>query len=295
MQNLKILTIEDKPIFDDFFRSDPPEASEYTFTNLFMWRKKYHPSWTVTDDCLVIIMNPSNEKSFGLFPIGLGDKRSALKNLKNLLIECSGQSLVSRVESRMVNRFIDDSEFEIDFDRDNSDYVYLSEHLWSLPGNRYHRKKNHLNRFKKKWDYQFLCFDEHLIDKVLQLQEDWCEFKDCNGSPDLAYEDQAVFEALKNYRILEFNGGAILIDGKVQAFSFGEMLNPETSVIHIEKANPEIPELYTAINQMFAMNVWSKIKFINREQDLGLAGLRKAKESYYPDHMVEKYVLHGKG
>ncbi|MDA8406911.1 MAG: phosphatidylglycerol lysyltransferase domain-containing protein [Deltaproteobacteria bacterium] len=295
MQNLNILTIEDKPVFDDFFRSDPPEASEYTFTNLFMWRKKYHPSWSIIDDCLIIIMNPKNEKSFGLFPIGLGDKRSALKKLKKLLIECSGQSLVSRVESRMVSRFIDDLDFEIDFDRDNSDYVYLSEHLGSLPGNRYHRKKNHLNRFKKKWDYQFLCFDEYLIDKVLQLQEDWCEFRDCNGSLDLVYEDQAVFEALNNYRILGFKGGAILIDGKVQAFSFGEMLNLQTAVIHIEKANPEIPELYTAINQMFAINVWSEIQFINREQDLGLTGLRKAKESYYPHHMVEKYILHGKG
>jgi hypothetical protein len=294
MQNLKMLSIEDKPIFDDFFRSDPPEASEYTFTNLFMWRKKYHPSWTVIDNCLVIIMNPNNEKSFGLFPMGLGDKRSALRNLKNLLIEFSGQSVISRVESRMVNRFVDGSEFEIDFDRDNSDYVYLAEHLRSLPGNRYHKKKNHLNRFKKKWGYRFLCFDEPLIENVLQLQEDWCEFKDCNGSTDLIYEDQAVLEALKNYRVLGFKGGAILIDGKVEAFSFGEMLNPETAVIHIEKANPEIPELYTAINQMFAMNVWSESKFINREQDLGLTGLRKAKESYYPDHMVEKCVLHGK-
>jgi len=294
MVNLKILTIEDKPIFDQFFRIDPPEASEYTFTNLFMWRCKYHPSWIIIDNCLVIIMNPDNNLPFGLFPMGLGDKRSALKRLNELLLKNSGQSLISRVESRMIDKFVDSSEFEIDFDRDNCDYIYLCDDLIRLSGNRYHRKKNHLNRFKKKWDFEFLCFDEDLIDKVLRLQEDWCEFKDCSESPNLVYEDQAVFEALKNYRFLCFKGGAILIDGKVEAFSFGEMLNPETAVIHIEKANPEIPELYTAINQMFAMHIWSKVKFINREQDLGLEGLRKAKESYYPDHMVEKYVLKSK-
>ncbi|MGC8604323.1 MAG: phosphatidylglycerol lysyltransferase domain-containing protein, partial [Desulfomonilaceae bacterium] len=84
------------------------------------------------------------------------------------------------------------------------------------------------------------------------------------------------------------------IDGKVEAFSFGEMLNPQTAVIHVEKANPEIPELYTAINQMFAMHSWSGVKYVNREQDLGLEGLRKAKESYYPDHLVEKYILRNK-
>ena len=150
-----------------------------------------------------------------------------------------------------------------------------------------------MNRFKKKWGYRFLCFDEHLIDNVLQLQEDWCEFKDCNGINDLIYEDQAVLEALKNSMSPRVQRGHESNDGKVQAFSFGEMLNPETAVIHIEKANPAIPELYTAINQMFAMNVWSESKFINREQDLAYS-LRKAKESYYPDHMVEKYVLHGK-
>jgi hypothetical protein len=133
--------------------------------------------------------------------------------------------------------------------------------------------------------------DDVLIDEVLQLQEDWCEFKECADNQDLFLEDQAIYEALKNYRLLKFKGGVVLIDGKVEAFSFGEILNPETAVIHVEKANPEIPGLYTAINQMFASDSWSDVKYINREQDLGLEGLRKAKESYYPVHMIEKYVL----
>jgi uncharacterized protein len=291
MQGTKVLSIEDKSLFDGYLRGDPPQASEYTFTNLFMWRRKYHPKWMISQECLFVIMDPIGDLPFALFPIGPGDKRAALKVLKQMMLENFEESRIFRVESRMLEKFVDTSQFTVEFDRDNSDYVYLSDDLIRLPGNKYHKKKNHLNRFKKKWDFEYRDLDIGLIDRVLQLQEDWCEIKDCGESPDLIYEDQAVYEALKNYEALGFKGGAILINDKVEAFSFGERLNTNTAVIHIEKANPEIPELYTLINQMFAMNAWSDLRYINREQDLGLEGLRKAKESYYPDHLVEKYSL----
>jgi uncharacterized protein len=291
MKDLKMLEIEDRSTFQAFFAGDPPQASEYTFTNLFMWRKKFNPAWTVVEDCLLIIMNPPGESGYGLFPVGSGNKRKALDILIEILREFQEQARISRVESRMVEHLVDTTRFEIQVDRDNFDYVYRSEDLIQLKGNRYHRKKNHLNRFKKNWNFEFRGMDDVLIDEVLQLQEDWCEFRECVDNQDLFLEDQAVYEALKNYRILKFKGGVILIDGKVEAFSFGETLNPETAVIHVEKANPEIPGLYTAINQMFASESWSKVEYINREQDLGLEGLKKAKESYYPVHMVEKYVL----
>ncbi|MFH0957968.1 MAG: phosphatidylglycerol lysyltransferase domain-containing protein, partial [Pseudomonadota bacterium] len=220
-----------------------------------------------------------------------GDKRKALDVMIEILKTYQEQPIISRVERKMINNFVDASRFEIDVDKSNFDYVYLSEDLIKLKGNRYHRKKNHLNRFKKTWDFEFRSMNDVVIDEVLRLQEDWCEFKECDDNQDLFHEDQAIYEALKNYRQLKFKGGVILIDGKVEAFSFGEKLNPETAVIHVEKANPEIQGLYTAINQMFASDSWSDVKYINREQDLGLEGLRKAKESYYPVHMVEKYVL----
>jgi hypothetical protein len=104
-------------------------------------------------------------------------------------------------------------------------------------------------------------------------------------------EDMAVYEALKHFEKLEIQGGAILIDSKVQAFSLGELLNPDTAVIHIEKANPEFTGIYAAINQMFCWEAFAHVKYVNREQDLGVEGLRKAKQSYYPDHMVEKFVV----
>ena len=129
------------------------------------------------------------------------------------------------------------------------------------------------------------------LNHFLGLQEDWCELRDCVEDPDLLHEDRAIYEAISHFKELGFRGGAISIDSKVEAFALGEPLNPDTAVIHIEKANPDIPGLYAAINQLFCAEEWSGVKYINREQDLGLENLRKAKESYYPDHMVEKYTL----
>ena len=125
----------------------------------------------------------------------------------------------------------------------------------------------------------------------LDLQEDWCELRDCESSQDLLDEDRAIYEALTNYQVLGFRGGAILIDSNVEAFALGEKLNENTAVIHIEKANPEIPGLYAAINQRFCAQEWAEVRYVNREQDLGIEGLRKAKLSYHPDHLVEKYTV----
>jgi uncharacterized protein len=146
-------------------------------------------------------------------------------------------------------------------------------------------------KFLKSYDFEYKTLDEDLIQCFLNLQEDWCELKDCLETPDLFDENLAVYEALIHYEELRFQGGAILIDSKVEAFSLGERLNPETAVIHIEKANPAIPGLYAAINQLFCKHSWGDMKYVNREQDLGLDGLRQAKMSYNPHHLVEKFTL----
>lgn len=103
-------------------------------------------------------------------------------------------------------------------------------------------------------------------------------------------EDYAVYEPLTHYEELDYRGGAIEINSRIEAFCIGAPLNTDTAVIHFEKANSETAGLYSAINQLFYTN-WSNIKYINREQDLGIEGLRKAKDSYNPHPMVNKYTL----
>ncbi|MDQ7785394.1 MAG: phosphatidylglycerol lysyltransferase domain-containing protein [Desulfomonilaceae bacterium] len=291
MNDFKLLTLKDKEVFDEFLAQDPPRTSELTFTNLFMWRVCNDSVWKMEGDCILVILRPETEPPFGLPPFGPGDKASALRTLSENLTGTSTEPRIARVDRNFVERYVDPDEYRAIADRNHSDYVYLSEDLINLPGNRYHRKKNHLNKFVKNYEFEYRRLDEELVKSFMELQEDWCELKDCESNQDLSDENVAVYEALKHYKSLDYRGGAILIDSKVEAFALGEELNRDTAVIHIEKANPEIPGLYVAINQRFCAAEWAHLTYVNREQDLGVPGLRKAKESYNPNHMVDKFVV----
>jgi len=176
-------------------------------------------------------------------------------------------------------------------DRDQSDYIYLTEDLVKLEGRKYHRKRNHIKQFKEKYSYQYIPLASEWISECLRLETAWCDLRHCETTPGLLNESLAIKEALTDFQSLGMKGGAILINGKVEAFTLGEPLNGDTVVIHIEKANPSYEGLYTLINQAFLEKQWSGYTYVNREQDLGEEGLRKAKESYFPHHMVNKYTI----
>lgn len=291
IRGFKLLEFEDKEIFDGFLREDPPGISELTFTNLFMWRRKHRPLWRIREDCLLIIFQPEGRPPFGLFPVGKGDRREALEFLLRELASVASEGTIRLVDEQRMKAHADPVRFTMEFDRDNSDYVYLVKDMIELSGNRYHRKKNHLNQFMKNYQYEYRPLSAELVTSVLEMQESWCRMRECVLDPSLLAEDFAVREALMKYGQLDYSGAAILIEGKVKAFTLGEPLNSNTVVEHFEKADPEIPGLYAAINQLFCRNAWSHMEYVNREQDLGVEGLRKAKESYLPHHMVNKYTL----
>ena len=291
MNDFQPIRLEDKPVFDNFFAQDPPQCSEYTFTNLFMWKEHYRPTWRVWKDCLLIVFCLSDDVHFGLQPIGKGDKRAALDFLADHVRTLTDNVQVCRVTKGFVDENVSPAGYDVAEDPNNSDYVYVARELAELPGNKFHKKKNHVNKFVKNNEFDYRALDPELVDLCLDLQEDWCELRECVLNPALFDENMAVYEALKNYQQLGFVGGAILIDSKVEAFAFGEKLNPDTAVIHVEKANTKIPGLYAAINQHFCQAEWTDVTYVNREQDLGQEGLRKAKQSYHPHHMVDKYIL----
>lgn len=287
----KPLDLEDKEAINAFLRATPPQTSELTFTNLFMWRGHYQPHWRAWQGCLLILAQVEGAAPFAFPPVGPGDLTPACQELCRVLERLGAPAGLARVGGDLLPH-ISPEAFSATLDRDQCDYVYLSAELAALSGNRFHRKKNHLNKFRKAFPgHRYLPLDEGLVEQVLQMQQDWCALHDCASDLSLAEEDQAIYQALKHFGQLDFEGAAILVEGKVEAFALGEMLNPETAVIHIEKANPELPGLYAAINQHFAEKAWAGFTYLNREQDLGLEGLRLAKESYNPHHMVEKYLL----
>jgi hypothetical protein len=126
------------------------------------------------------------------------------------------------------------------------------------------------------------------VPECLAMQDRWCAARDCKTEPGLCGEYQAIEETLNHYKELNLTGGAIRIEGNIEAFAVGEALNPSTAVCHFEKAMPQFQGLAQVVNQWFTKNNLGDFAYVNREQDLGISGLRKAKESYFPDHMVEK-------
>jgi len=291
MHDFRLITMEDKPFFDRILLSEQPKTSELTFTNLFMWRHCYRTVWREWNGVSLVILHEANSEPFGLPPAGNGDKAAALEVLVSELRDLNVVPRIARVGADFVRTFVDPDRYEVIEDPNNSDYVYLAQDLIHLPGNRFHRKKNHLNKFIKNYGFEYRELTSELVGSFLELQEAWCELKNCAQNEGLSEEHGAIYEALSNYKALGFKGGAIIINSKVEAFAIGEMLNSDTAVIHAEKANPDIPGIYVAINQQFCQAAWSKVKYVNREQDLGLESLKKAKHSYNPHHMVEKFVL----
>ncbi len=176
-------------------------------------------------------------------------------------------------------------------DRDDFDYIYSVKELIELTGEKFHAKKNLVNNFVKRYNYEYRALDTLLLPECLELHEKWCNLRDCRSKLSENVEDRMVLELLKNFSHWKLFGGAILIDGKVQAFTLLEELNRNTAVGHVEKANTEFKGIYQAINQFTAEKLLSKYEFVNREQDVGEPGLRKAKLSYNPVSFAEKYYI----
>lgn len=288
---LKKLEKKDKPIFDKFYLARYYESAQYTFTNLFMWREMLNLRWAMEDE-IIFTVTEWQGKSAVWQPIGAKEKMPHA--IKKIIDEFGKEFFFVGLEKNFVEDLENypDAEFEIKSDRDNFDYVYLAEDLINLSGRKYHGKKNHLNSFRKDFpSAEYLPITSEIIPKCRDELNRWYELHKKNNPEDpfIYYEQAAVHEILDNFDDFQLKGGAILLGGKVVAFTFGEPLNSDTAVIHVEKADPEVRGAYTAINQNFVAAEWKDMTYINREEDMGLEGLRQAKESYRPVKMIEKF------
>jgi hypothetical protein len=285
------LSLSDKPLFDAAFIQFPPVISEFTFTNLFIWRQQYRVKMTRIDGFLCFLSD-QGENSFFFPAMGEGNVVECYKVLLQDLKERGAPPKIARVPEEVVlSNDWTTTGMVAQLDRNQCDYVYLVNDLARLEGRKYHRKRNHIKQFKGKYHYEYAELTPEWIPECLRLQSDWCDLRRCDDVPALANEFVAIKEAFAHFETLKVTGGAIVIDGKLEAFTFGEPLNRDTVVIHIEKANPAFDGLYPMINQAFLEHHWAPYTYVNREQDLGEEGLRKAKESYFPHHLVNKYTI----
>lgn len=280
------LTLKDQPLISGYFKRFPPRISEFTFTNLFVWRSSRPMGFAEVAGSLLLFV-VSQEQPAGkpiLFGHPLGDSSFA-ELLAGIRHEIAGMV-------RFPEEFVPPVEtagFAVRPDRDNADYVYRVDDLASLAGRKFAKKRNHVKQCLEKYSCEYVHLTPEHLDACLAMQERWCMDRNCMEDFSLCSEYQAIQEAFENYERLGLFGGAVKVNGTIQAFALGERLNDNTAVCHFEKAMPGIDGLGQLINQWFARYSLEGFEFVNREQDLGLPGLRQAKESYHPDHMVEKY------
>ena len=295
MISFQPITLGDKPVFDSFFRAKRYEQSSCTFTNLYMWRHCYNIVWAVVDDCLCLRITYGGS-TYSLPPFGPDKEHflSALNQLEQHYNESGLPFIMKSATADLVEwcEAVKPGYFEFQPDRDNYDYVYATRDLIELQGRKFHIKKNHLNNFKKMYSqYEYRPIDASLTDACIEYAMAWWKKREDDPDPSLVCERDAIVDVMQHWDALGVSGGAILINGRVEAFTFGELLNDDMVVIHVEKADAEIRGIYQAINQEFCEKTWSHVPFVNREEDMGIPGIRKAKESYSPIRMVEKYNI----
>lgn len=289
----KPLGLEDKEILRRILWDYQPESSELTFTNLFIWQDYYKFAWSLERDWLLIISDSPDGRNWALPPIGPPSRAEICEKLLEWLREIKGIKVprIERADHRLVAELAQVAGFLIEPLRDHGDYVYRSEDLIQLAGSKYQGQRNHIHHVQRSYAISYETLQERHLSACLDLAETWCDLKKCAEDFGLYGEWGAVKASLRNFPELNLQGGVLLIDSRVEAFTLGELLNEATAVVHIEKANPLVSGLFAVINQEFCQHSWSQVPFINREQDLGLPGLRTAKMSYHPHHLVEKFRI----
>ena len=288
MLEFKPIELKDKELIEKYFKRENHFLCEYCFTDLFIWGKHYNTQYAESDGFLYI-RSDNEEYDCYTVPDGEGDFKKAMEKLFEYIDQKGKQWIfvsIYKEQKEMLEKYYP-GKFEFEENRDNADYVYLAEKLASLSGKKLHKKKNHVNRFYKeyegRWSYEPLNDDN--IREFFGYQLDWCE----NDSAFLG-ELCAASIALKNYKALGIVGGILRVDGKIVAVTLGSKSFDDTMIVHIEKADYNINGAYQVINQQFVLNHCQDVKYVDREEDLGIEGLRKAKESYYPEFTTLNYT-----
>lgn len=285
----KPVSLEDRGILGPRLWNYQPETSELTFTNLFIWQPHYGFHWSMFRDWVLVVALRDPLDAWALQPVGPPPRADVARLVLRWLAQQGSMApRIERADRWFLQEVLPEGDFQREPQREHFDYVYFTRALVELSGNDYHAKRNHLNAFRQAYPSRYVPLTSHHARACLEVAEDWCAGR-CEDDMGLLGEWEALVRALVHFDALALQGGLIAVQGEVRAFALGELLNARTAVIHIEKADPSIRGLYAAINQQFLEHAWAETTFVNREQDLGQPGLRKAKESYRPVRLVEKY------
>ena len=293
MIEFRRLDIEDKSTVQKYVLESGRRNCDLTFSNLYSWRFLYLTEIAEHKGFLTIKFYLDNEAAY-MFPVGKGNLKEIIEDLMDDAAS-SGASFrmfgictenINEIESLYPGKFTFTSE------RDYADYIYMRTDLATLQGKKFQPKRNHINKFKKSYPaYEFKPLTDDLIAECLKLEAQWCKANNCGENENLQNERKSMNIALKNIHELDIKGGVLFVDGNIIGFTYGAPVNNETFDTCVEKANTDYEGAYAVLNNEFANMLPEQYIYINREEDLGIEGLRKAKLSYNPNVILEKYRL----
>ena len=291
MIDFQPITLQDKDRFSAFLYDGQARGCEYSFANLYLWGRQR--AALVAEH--LVLFSQFNRKSVYPFPVGTGDKKAVLDTI---IDDAHVRGIPCRItglneDSVALLEQLYPGKFRFHCDRDSYDYVYDIDDLADLKGRKYQRKRNHVNRFNQNYPYcEIQPLSASNRARAVEMAKLWYEERlreDPSG--DYHMERSALLKALEQAEDLGMEA-LVMFDGDtVIALTMGSRLSPDTFDVHFEKARADADSAYAAINSAFARYIREKypqVRYLNREDDLGLEGLRKAKLSYYPHHMVEK-------
>lgn len=282
--------LEDREKIQRYFDKYPSRNCERTFVNAYLWSRHYGVTFAIVENTLVFKM-----EHYGCsFTYPLGEESDVKRALEILMQYAREKGVEFRLHNVSASQYekldgLYPGKYEIEYHRDVADYVYETEKLASLSGKKLSPKRNHINKFKstyENWSYESMSKEN--LEECFQMALEWRNENGCDEDHDKNSEMCVTLNALRLFEELHLTGGVLKIDGKVIAFTIGEPVCKDTFVVHIEKAFADIQGAYPMINQQFVQHECMEYSYINREDDAGSEGLRKAKLSYRPIFLIEK-------
>lgn len=288
LDDFKKITLDDKAVFDTHYQQFPPDHSGESFITMVSWGHYVEYQYTQIQDSIVLLSKGTNETvvhpPFGKPNKDILNKTMALAQRENILF-----GFLKKKEKESITQHF--PSLKIIENRDFFDYVYHASDLAELPGTKYGKIRNRLNKFMKNFSYTTEEITHENMDEVNEFLKRWCLWKDCGSDELLENERKAILFSMAHFFELGLQGLALRINDSIQAISMYEKMNPDTVVVHFEKGSPDFDGIYKAINKETAQRVQHLVPFINREEDLGIPGLRQAKLSYHPHHFIEVYYV----
>ena len=290
----KTVTLCDKRWVDPLVLAENSPSADYNFGNIYIWDKRYRQLIARCGDRMLTKLRYEGQPAF-VFPIGTGPLRPAIEALRAFAAE-RGYPLILRGITPVHRAQLEEAypgKFRYAAEENNWDYLYLAEKLSTYSGKALHGKKNHCNRFEAENDWEFKPLSYELIPGCLDMLDVWSEENSERLDKSVSYEHDAIVRAFAAYEWLGLEGGVLFANGKIVGFSLGEMCSADTFDVHFEKAQIDLNGAYPMVCRELTRMLLARhpqLKYMNREDDMGLEPLRQSKQSYKPIGMVEKYI-----